>query len=79
MEKLSKEYLQQLLGEIECQKGIKCVDSNPEEICKARDFGSESFLICMEEDPDCSFALSFGYGYMCQCPARIYIAKTYRF
>jgi hypothetical protein len=34
----------------------------------------------LKDCPDkclCSFMISFGYGYMCKCPVRIFISKEF--
>ena len=79
MEKLNKEYIQQILGDSECQSGLRCVESGLEELCKAKDIGLKSYLVCLEEDEQCSFALTtFGdENWWCKCPARMYIAREY--
>jgi len=62
--------------------GGKChgrvfVKSGPEKLCKARDFGMEEYIDCLEENPEkCEFSLPFGEGYLCKCALRIYIAKN---
>ena len=64
------------MGGMQCPKGFKCVDSGFERLCKAKDQGLPNYLDCLEENPDsCTFALPFGYGHLCRCPLRVYIAK----
>ena len=77
MEQLDKEKIKEILGDLKCAKLLKCVDSGLEELCKAQSIGSDEFMICLEEGPECSFTLPFGKGYMCKCPVRIYIYKNY--
>lgn len=60
-----------------CSRDFSCLESAFANICKAKDFGLHDFVKCLEEKPhECSFSLSFGYGHLCKCPLRIYIAKT---
>jgi len=63
------------LGALKCEKGLTCAESGLEILCKAESIGSESHMICLEKSPKCSFMISFGYGYMCKCPVRIFISK----
>ncbi|MFA5252070.1 MAG: hypothetical protein WC454_05755 [Phycisphaerae bacterium] len=48
-----------------------------ENLCKARYFGIEEYIDCLEENSTkCEFSLPFGEGYLCKCALRIYIAKN---
>ena len=71
-----RKRIEEMTGNIECPKNFKCVESGFENLCKAKDFGLDDYLECLEEDPHkCKFALPFGNGYFCQCPLRVYLAK----
>jgi len=71
-----REKIEEIMNGLTCPKNFACAQSGFERLCKARDFGLESFLDCLEEKPEtCNFALAFGYGYLCQCPLRVYLAK----
>ena len=71
-----RKRIEEIMGGMRCPKDFKCVNSGFEEMCKARDFGLEKFLDCLEADPgECSFALPFGHSHFCQCPLRVYIFK----
>ncbi|MDD5063202.1 MAG: hypothetical protein PHQ35_00380 [Phycisphaerae bacterium] len=51
--------------------------SGSENLCKARYFGLEEYIDCLEENAKkCEFSLPFGEGYLCKCTLRIYIAKN---
>jgi hypothetical protein len=72
-----RQEIEKLASGIECVKDFECYKSGLEKLCKARDFGIERYLYCLEDKPqDCSFSLSFGRGYFCTCPVRVYIAKN---
>jgi len=76
MKEEDKKKIEEIISGLKCEKNFKCADSGFEILCKAKDFGVDSYLECLESDPQkCSFALSFGYGYLCQCPIRVYLAK----
>jgi len=71
-----KKQIEEIIGGMKCPRDFKCYKSGFENLCKAKDIGIESFLKCLEENPqECKFSLSFGYSYLCQCPLRIYIVK----
>ena len=73
--KLGKQ-MAEIIGKMECRKGFKCCEEDFTNVCKAKDVGMDSFLKCLEENPQqCEFAMSFGYSYLCKCPLRINIAR----
>lgn len=68
--------IEEIKPTVNCQKGFRCEKMPFENICKARDMGSTRFLECLEpEGSQCSFARSFGHGYLCYCPLRMVLAK----
>lgn len=68
--------IEEIIGEMKCPKYLKCYKLGFKNLCKAQDIGIDTFLECLEENPqDCKFSLSFGFGYFCKCPLRIYIIK----
>ena len=76
MKEEDRKCIDEIMAGIQCPKGFKCAASGFDQLCKARDIGLERYLGCLEENPpDCTFALSFGYRHMCQCPLRVYLAK----
>ncbi len=71
-----KKKIEELLGNLKCAKNFQCAESGFERLCSARDLGLETFLECLEEKPwGCTFAVSFGERYFCECPLRVYAAK----
>ena len=80
---MKKEYrkkIGKILGHMECAKGFMCAESGFERLCKARDFGNESYLECLEKTyPPCPFALVYHYDHetrFCRCPLRVYLAQN---
>ena len=72
-----RKKIEELIDQLSCTKDFRCAQSGFERLCSARDLGLESFLECLEEEAwGCRFALSFGEGYFCRCPLRVYIAKN---
>jgi hypothetical protein len=71
-----RKKIEEIMHGMKCPKDFKCAKSGFEHLCSATDFGHEKFLKCLEENPwACSFALSFGHAYLCQCPLRVYLFK----
>lgn len=76
MKEEDKKRIEELIAGMQCPKDFKCIDSGFENLCKAKDFGLENYLECLEHNPHgCKFALRFGDGYFCQCPLRVYLNK----
>jgi hypothetical protein len=77
MEEKVRRTVEEIIGQMQCPKNFPCVESEFEALCKARDFGLEHYVECLEPEPlRCKFALSFGAGYLCQCPLRVYVSKN---
>ena len=71
-----RKKIEEIMAGMQCPKNFKCSEGGFEHLCKATDFGLENYLNCLEKNPgNCSFALSFGLRYFCQCPLRVYLAK----
>ncbi len=71
--------IQEIIGGMQCPKDFKCAEGGFEDLCKAKDFGVEDSLQCLEEtSPPCPFAGVYDYGFQmrfCRCPLRVYLAK----
>ncbi len=79
MQKLTNGHkkIEEIMGQMECPKNFECVMNGFQQLCKARDFGVEGFAYCLEENPPlCSFALPFGFAFICRCTLRVHIAKN---
>jgi hypothetical protein len=72
--------IQEIIGGMQCPKNLKCAEDGFKDLCRARDFGDENLLQCLEEtSPPCPFAGVYDYGYQmrfCRCPLRVYLAKN---
>jgi hypothetical protein len=76
MDEKDRKKIEELMAGMQCPKHFRCASSGFESLCRARDLGLEEYLDCLEENPDgCPFALSFGFGRLCQCPLRVDLAK----
>ena len=76
MDEEKRERAEKLLTDRPCAKGCRCYNVRFEELCKARRYGIESLLECLEEDPmNCRFAFPFGGSNFCKCQLRLEIAK----
>ena len=76
MDEELRQEIDKIIAGMDCPKGFTCSQSRFERLCKARDFGLDEYVDCLEDDPAaCYFSIPFGAGYLCHCPLRVYIAK----
>jgi len=80
MREEDRKRIDEILGQMECPKGFKCVESGFDRLCKAKDFGNEQYLVCLKKTyPLCQFVLVDDYGHetrFCRCPLRVYLAQN---
>lgn len=81
MREEDRKKIDEILRGMRCPKEFKCADSGFEDLCKARDFGDEERLHCLEHDSvPCAFAREYDLGVLirfCHCPLRVYLAKHF--
>lgn len=71
--------IEQIMGTFECPLNYKCYHSNFEAMCDAVIFGEGELVECLNKDASkCEFTRPFGDGYFCNCPLRIYVARTFK-
>ena len=85
LEKMKEEHktrIQEIIGEMQCPKNFRCAEGGFENLWKAKDFGDEQRLHCLEGTSEpCPFAVSYDFGInirFCQCPLQVYLAKNLR-
>jgi len=77
LENAVQENIEEMIVGLQCPKHFSCYTSHFKNLCKARDVGLESFVVCLMNDPlACKFSLQFGDVFFCQCKLRVYIAKN---
>lgn len=71
--------IREIMRNMDCPHGFSCYKSGFREMCKAKDFGVESVIECLEDNPqECPFAHPYGHLYFCRCPMRNYIEQNLR-
>jgi len=71
-----KKIIEEIMAGMHCPKNFVYAESGFDILCKARDFGLDNYLECLESDPQsCSFTLPFGNVFFCQCPLRVYLGE----
>lgn len=72
-----KRQIEKIISQMQCSKDFKCYRQKFTNLSKVRDIGMETFVECLEEQPQqCEFLTPFGYKYFCKCPLRVYVAKN---
>jgi len=77
-----REQLKEIMSEMSCKKEFECYRSKFENFCDGELVG-ENFVKCEraslkcseEKFQSCDFSVSFGYGFVCRCLMRVYVAK----
>ena len=68
--------IEEIVDGLKCSKNFICYKSEFKRLCRVKDIGMESFLVCLENNLlECRFSINFGDLYFCKCPLRFYIAK----
>ena len=76
MQATDKNEIAKIMEDMECPEGFACYKAGFKNLCKAKDFGIESVLECLEENPaQCKFSFKYGHLYFCRCHMRAFIAQ----
>jgi len=71
-----KEKIEQIMADMNCSKDFPCCKSGSDNLCNAKDNRVDGYVDCLEYQIACEFKAHFGYGVLCRCPLRVYIAKN---
>ncbi|MHC4692042.1 MAG: hypothetical protein ACYS67_04810 [Planctomycetota bacterium] len=70
--------IQEIMSGMQCHKDFECYKSGFENLGRIGIVGDAIKAVCLEEKAKtCNYGLAFGYGYICKCPLRNYIAKNF--
>ena len=70
--------IQEIMSGMQCNRDFECYKSGFECLSRAGVVGDAIKVVCLEEKAKtCNYGVSFGHGYICQCPIRNYIAKNF--
>ena len=76
MDEELRKQIEEIAEGMDCTKEFECCEGNFTNVCRAKDIGIDSFLECLEENPqECEFSIPFGNAFFCKCPVRIAIAR----
>ncbi|MCJ7692006.1 MAG: hypothetical protein MUO22_01150 [Sedimentisphaerales bacterium] len=79
-----RKQLKEIMSEMSCERNFECYKCKFENCCDGKLVG-EDFVKCEgsnskcseEKRRNCDFSISFGYGFVCRCPIRIYAARNF--
>lgn len=61
-----------------CRKNFCCLSTDREKICKIKEcINNKVCFVSCENSGDCLYKMSFGNGYVCNCPVRKDLYKKY--
>lgn len=61
-----------------CEKHLSCMSETRTELCKiTRNVEDKVYFVKCEENESCSYRLSFGDSFICNCPVRKAIYNKY--
>jgi len=70
--------IQEIMSGMQCHSDFECYKSEFENLGRIAIVGNAIKVVCLEEQAKtCNCGLSSGYGYICKCPLRNYIAKNF--
>jgi hypothetical protein len=73
-----KEDIRRKIVECGCDKKIKCIDTNFEDVAPVKNAAASDLLECYtDRAKNCNFALPFGSTYFCRCPVRAYLYQNF--
>jgi hypothetical protein len=68
--------IKKMARKIACSMDFRCYKSDFKDICKAKDIGLQSYILCLDKNPQkCNFSIFFFDENLCKCPMRIYLLK----
>ena len=71
--------IEDIIGQMQCPKDFRCYKDGSHNLCKAKDVGLASYVMCLNKSPNgCGFSVAYAYAHYCRCPLRVYMAKTFK-
>jgi hypothetical protein len=74
-----RQEIEEIINSTSCSKGFECYTSGLESLCKVMSFAGGQMIECMDDThPQCEFRTAFGWGHVCKCPLRKYVADKFQ-
>ena len=73
------ETIENIISKQDCPLDFKCYKSGFEDLCGAIMDSGGMIVECIDENAkECRHSSPFGSAFLCNCPMRLYIARTYK-
>lgn len=70
--------IEEIIRRTGCPRNFECYASQLETLCRVVSFADGQMIECMElRHEQCIFRVPFGWGHVCTCPVRKYIAAKF--
>ena len=77
--KKGKAEIESIISEMDCPRGYSCYKSGFENLCHVRFLSGDKIIECLDAESDgCRYSEEIGFGTICKCPLRLYIACHHR-
>jgi hypothetical protein len=75
----SDQEIERIMRTIKCPFDFECYQSKFEDMCGSLLEESGKLVGCNDEKTaECNFSIRFGSEFLCACPLRLYISRTYK-
>lgn len=72
-----RKRIEAMIADMHCSKDFSCYKSDFEKLGQINIFAGGTVVDCLEPAGDsCEYSLSFGKGFLCNCPVRQYLARN---
>ena len=79
---MKERKIEEIMGGMDCPRGFESCKSGTEVPCKPRLLADGAVVDCTEAEcsnkVDCKYRMAFGFGHLCNCPVRTYMAGELR-
>lgn len=76
---IQKREIDRIMSGMECRRNFECCNRGTEAPCNGKSLAGGAIVDCSETEcehkDDCTFRMMFGFGHICNCPVRKYIAR----
>ena len=79
---MKERKIEEIMGGMDCPRDFEPCKSGTEAPCKSRLLADGAVVDCTEaeclNEVNCKYRMAFGFGHLCNCPVRSYIARELR-
>jgi hypothetical protein len=77
MDEKLRQKIEPIKMQMKCPDSSSWINNENKQICKARAVGLDTYIECLEDERyhECTYNRPYSSIYLCECPARIFVAK----